>query len=214
MPVVNNDKGKVEVFLASSVHDQFACYVDSYQDIHWQSCREEFSRNWIDQKNILFAYKGVDIKNIQHFFKIFEKILCLNSDIKDFKFTEFKKTYSNGNDNDWCHFISLGDFWVEELLRRQLFTVLLRSSVNFDGTNFDNALFSDDRRYSQNTSNAILRFLSGNYNLQNHIIDHSYKGWVSTFSSNKNSELNVVKNILIKKEKKSIDNYLYDTIFN
>lgn len=169
----------------------FAVYVSEENDPIWKTCREEFSRQWLSHTSILFSLgSSVSMNRVANFIRHFERILTIYGSPYD---TDFTLTSFNKTNLDWAIRVDPSPFWSSSVVRRQLFTILLRCGKNYDPENewsFDDALFSDQEGYSLTTKNAVLRFLAGNVRYgdvpQDTIV--SSWGWVSTFGSASGSE--------------------------
>lgn len=155
----------------------------------WYSCRESFQS--IFKKNIetiAFSHKPKTGENIATFIRIFEDKLKLKKNRTTFFLTD-KNNILLVNPSAW---------WRKYLIRRSLFTILLRAAQAYDikKDNFEEALYSND--YSRETKAAINLFLK-RYTLVK--TAHINSGWRNTF---RNKGEKKILEILIKPPKKRI----------
>jgi len=167
-------------------------YVDIYglTEQDWFGCREYFAEYFDDKRSyFFFSHKKGETKNIAAFFNIFEKKLKLNKKSRS-------KFYLSNNSN--VTVVNPSRWWRQAEMRRQLFTILLRSAVKYDTKkrNFEEALFS--YIYAKQTKAAILRFLKG-YTYFKYDQDY-FEGFRDYFQ---NAPENELEEILIKPPKKT-----------
>lgn len=118
--------------------------------IQWITCRERFSSKY-QKSGFYFAHINKHNKVIQQ--NIIE-FICKIEDLVGADKTKFVKTQV-----DFIIWIEPSEFWHNCDMRMSLFTILLYASLNYDGTNFENALFN--HMYIKRTEKAVKRFLFG-----------------------------------------------------
>lgn len=122
----------------------------------WHSCRETFS-SYFTSRTRYFSF-SVPLRTNLETFSAFFRHVENKLELKPAQRSGFYKTSQTFNS---CQVILVkpSTFWRESLLRRQLFTILLRCAVNYNRRNFEYALFSHP--YANNTKEAVNRFLKG-----------------------------------------------------
>lgn len=123
------------------------------QNKRWFSCREEFASCWADNLNLslIFTINNQTIEKIAEFVCITEKKLGLTTYSKFFKF----------NHTSNIILIEVSAWWKESEVRRQFFTALLRSSLNYvEEKDYETALYS--AKYFKESRPAVEYFLAGN----------------------------------------------------
>lgn len=131
--------------------------------ILWQSCREQFAASLNNEDNIegfFFCHPKNKELDVANFLNKFEKIVFENLTNK-FQFSNFSRT-----SNSSVLWVQPSCFWLDCPLKKSLFTILFRSSINycFYENNFDETLFSNEFKenlYLRQTKTAILRFMFG-----------------------------------------------------
>jgi hypothetical protein len=163
-------------------------YENGSQD-SWQSCREVFAASFTRKcETFLFSHKPNTTAAIQAFFSKIENILKLKKN----RTVVIPTTKAN------ISYIQVPDWWRKYLIRRSLFTILLRSGQNYKPQidNFEQALYSD--RYANETKEALAAFLSGNTFCKRASI---HSGWRNTFSQ---QNANFVKGVLMRPPQKQV----------
>jgi hypothetical protein len=146
--------------------------------VGWWTCREEFSPYFKDDTaTIFFSLPSPEsIVNLASFFADLEKQIGLTDN------TQFNLTV-RGKET----VVFVPGFWRESLMRRQLFTILLRCGTVYDG-DFQKALFSQP--YAASTIIAVNKFLDG-YNCLTPpgalLFSQNY-GWAAFFGLPQNAE--------------------------
>jgi hypothetical protein len=133
----------------------------------WYGCRETFSRYFSAKSKILLmgTDSAIKINNCARFLADCETRLRID-----------KSKIISCNDNNGKPVVGviLNTWWTENLMRRQLLTVLLRAGQNYQG-NFDKAL--ESYVYSARTKEAIYKFFDG------YTIFPKFRGgWVNNFA--------------------------------
>lgn len=143
----------------------------------WETCREIFADYFTAKlESFYFSHKPNQTENIQKFFVKVEKTLGLKN--KD-NHTVIKKT-----DKPNISLIIVPEWWRKYIVRRSLFTILLRSANNYNEKenggeitdNFELALFSD--KYAIETKPAVELFMKGNTFCKKNTFGY---GWRDTF---------------------------------
>ena len=119
----------------------------------WHSCRETYAGKFTRQASfMLFSHKPNARDNIQAFFSKVENVLNLKKN----------RTLVVKTDKPNISKIVVSNWWRKYLVRRQLFTILLRSAQNYKiaDDNFEAALYSD--KYASETKAAVAHFMKGN----------------------------------------------------
>ncbi len=118
----------------------------------WMGCREVFA-GYFKRKieNFAFSHKAKCGVNVAAFIARFEDKLKLKKNRTLFTLT----------DKDNIIIVTPSDWWKKYLIRRSLFTILLRAGQTYDveKDNFEKALFSDP--YAKETKAALIAFLKG-----------------------------------------------------
>jgi len=149
-------------------------------NFNWYKCREEFSNRFeASTTGFFFGHKpeAIYFEKIVKFIEKTENVLSLVNDIKNR--TTFKKTT-----RPWAIWLEPSSFWTCQLVRRSLFTILLRASFFYDPKkdNYDEALFQE--KYLQQTKLAVCRFMFGYTNLKNaEQMTGGSNGWYAHFNS-------------------------------
>lgn len=151
--------------------------------ISWTTCRDIFE-SWCGIYSIKeFYFQRIltsEMEKVAKFIEIVENKLKLSQEQR----TIFRPT------NESCVVqINWGkNFWHCNPLRRSLFTALLRASNTFNGSNFEEALWS--QHYLNTTKKAVEKFLNG-YTF--YVRRNDKGGWHATFYNNINSLNNLKK---------------------
>lgn len=129
----------------------FALDVGFPKTPYWYHCRETFAAQFT-KETLGFFYSVRPKQQIAAFLNKFEDIIAQPlSQI----FPTNKPTIL------W---IEPAMFWRECPMRRSLLTALLRCALNYEGNNFDEAIFSsfyNENRWLRDTKPATMRFLYG-----------------------------------------------------
>lgn len=150
------------------------------KELNWVRCREEFFKIFNEnQKGLFFSHELNEDVKIKNFIEKTEEILIYGG-LQIFERSVFLPTNLN-----FASWIEPSRFWMNCFMKRSLFTILLRCSLNYDGKNYEEALFSLE--HTRKTKLAIKRFFYGftNYSPTCKMIKN--KGWVSVFK-NKNKD--------------------------
>jgi hypothetical protein len=122
----------------------------------WYNCREEF--HWVNEKTRRFLYShrlGTHARIVDFIEKIEKKLGLKAKDRTRFRRTQYGRVT-----------LVVMSSWWRFSIRRSLFTALLRAGQNYNGENFEEALFSKnfgkDNHYLADTEGAVRRFLRGN----------------------------------------------------
>jgi len=141
--------------------------------INWYKCREQFANRFgKDCEGMFFSHeRGHEhSERVAWFMAIVEEIL----DLKER--SEYAKCTKN-----FAMWLRPSSFWLDCEMKRSLFTILLRSGLEFDikKNNFESALFSVN--YSSETKLAVMRFLFGFTKYAPDPTIGCVKGWWSAF---------------------------------
>ena len=104
-----------------------------YQE--WQKCREVFGKIQDEEsRSIMFCHNTGQNLNVEDFIKKIEQ--KLNIALKD-------RTKFYSTQNNTISAIKIARFWMDNNLKRQVFTLLVRAGFNhIVGSNIDNAINS------------------------------------------------------------------------
>ena len=155
----------------------------------WYGCRESFQNVFKkDMETFAFSHKPKVSKDVATFISAFEDKLKLKKNRTTFNLTD-KENVILVNPSKW---------WRKYLIRRSLFTILLRAAQNYSikKDNFEEALVSDP--YAKATKAAIDLFLK-RYTLVKK--KHINSGWRNTFLNMKEKK---ALEILTKPPKKRV----------
>ena len=153
-------------------------YSAEKEELDWQRCREQFSKNFVAKTNgFFFSYEAEKCDGITSFIYKAEGIVSESSREK-IEPSKFSK--SNLNFALW---VEPSKFWKACEMRRSLFTILLRCGMNYRPAdeNFEEALYSNG--YIKKTKDATHRFFFGftRYVDKGETISGIGKGWVNSF---------------------------------
>lgn len=157
----------------------------------WTSCREQFFLDFkVSDEGFYFSHEKGETEQVASFIRQVEKVLDLE------EYSSFAPTTC-----PHVMWVEPSDFWVDQLLKLSLFTILLRCGRNYDWgeDNFEEALFS--YYLSETTKDAVLRFLFGHTEVMSDVdidfnSDLRYKiGWHKTFA---NKSQSYVKSKLVR----------------
>lgn len=160
--------------------------------VFWDHCREQFAPKFTqDIKGFYFSHPADKGINIAEFLEKFEIVSGFHEN------SRFSRT--NKPEVLW---VMPSKLWLNCELKRSLLTIILRCGFNYNGENFDDALFSprfDETLYVRDTKLAVMRFMfgftffTGTYkNTSNTIHKH---GWREEFQ---NLEEPVIKKLLVR----------------
>lgn len=156
--------------------------VELGDSLNWFKCREEFSSHLASygSKGIYFRHHINQGDNISGFMLKTEEIIDVAPK------SAFLKT-----DSPEITYIEPSSFWLNCILKRQLLSIFLRVSVNYNPLvdNYEESLWNPDimhKQYTSETKLAILRFLYGFTQLNESKIPPGFfstiqNGWVSLF---------------------------------
>ena len=153
--------------------------------IYFERCRERFARLFApDIEGFYFSVLPQTGKNVAEFMWKVENVL----EIK--KHTNF--AMSNFSNVIW---IEPNDFWRSCIMKRSLFTALLRAGIKYDPEkdNFEEALFQ--AKHLEDTPRALMRFMFGFTEYHGPELDEkrttSYitKGWWTVFKDISDGEI-------------------------
>jgi hypothetical protein len=174
----------------------FGHFATDKPELDWEKCRERFASNFNSStKGFYFSHEQNRGEYIACFIDKVETILIEGSGVLLEK-TEFGRTNLN-----FALWVAPSSFWSCCPMRRSLFTILLRSALNYDPCvdNFEQALYTDDTKNGQfagETKEAIQRFLFGFTNYQGHTdVEGINKGWWTIF---KNAKVEDIRKKLVK----------------
>lgn len=143
----------------------------------WHGCREGFANVFsIKTESFAFSHPVNAGSKIQEFFSILEDKLRLKKN----------RTVISQSQALRVSVVYPSLWWRKYYIRRQLFTILLRSATRFDSTNFEEALFSD--KYAKGTRPAVEAFIKERLTfMPNKELKKS--GWFETFKNGSESLL-------------------------
>lgn len=131
-----------------------------FASLHWDHCREQFLGKFKkDTPGFYFSHKQNCRVNIAGFILKFEEIIrAENAEVSPTIFCETER--------DTAMWIEPNSFWRNCIMKKSLFTLLLRCASNYDveKDNFDDAIFGcnyKENKYARETKSAIMRFLFG-----------------------------------------------------
>lgn len=131
----------------------------------WQHCREIWHNQMYNAKIFFYVHPAAKNKSIAVFFEKIED--RLNLKIRSIFGPTQKKSILYVKPSKW---------WLRYAMRRSLFTILMRSSCNydFDLDNFEDSLYSNN--YANKSKMAIEHFLNGNT-----VYTGRKRGWFKQF---------------------------------
>ena len=197
---------------------QFALEPEASKPIVWDHCREQFLGKMTSEiKGFYFSNYYEKSEDVASFVAKFENILAVSHE--NFILSNFNKT-----DKDNILWISPSRFWFDCMLKKSLFTLVLRASLNYDIKidNFENCFFGEfqENKLIKETKTAFIRFMYGftKYtgklpeNLTNSNSTLIRHGWHSEFNFVNYHE---IKNKLISPFRSVNDNYFgFDFLWN
>jgi len=172
--------------------------IEHIESVTWYRCREEFSANFLENKRaIYFCHHPLDGFKVSSFILKTEQIVDISEPNSIFSET----------DRDDITFVEPSLFWTVDMMRRQLFSIFLRASTNYNGNNYEEALWSPDIMkctYALDTKSAICRFLFGFTNFISDSLPVGFyssvqNGWRETFRCKNKEE---IKRLLVSVEKR------------
>jgi hypothetical protein len=132
---------------------QFALDAEYPKTPYWYCCRENFNAEFTSEiKGFFYSIHPQLFQHVSGFINKIEQIL-------EIPFSFFEAT--NKSTVLW---FEPNEFWRSCFMRRSLLTALLRCSLNYNGENFDDTLFSihfNENRWIRETKAATMRFLYG-----------------------------------------------------
>ena len=148
------EKKSLNCFVQPAIGD-FGVEYDNLNSIEWHHCREKFAAIFTeDLSGFYFSHYYGRSTDTVCFLNKFEKILDLKQ----------QSRFANTN-KQTIVWIEPCDFWKSCTLKRSLFTIILRCSVNYilNKDNFDDALFGNykESAYTKDTKLALMRFMYG-----------------------------------------------------
>jgi len=149
--------------------------------ISWVSCREVWSGYFTSKmEEFLFTHKPWAGEKIAEFFELVEKRLKLKKNHTFFETTNLHNVI----------LVKPSGWWRKYRIRRELFTVLLRSAQNYTGNpaDFEKALFSYD--YAKQTKPAVEKFMEGFTLMKKSAIRN---GWRDTFFKRPDASKDLIK---------------------
>jgi len=196
---------------------QFALEAEPNKTISWDHCREQFLGKMNNINGFFFSHLPNKGKDIAFFVHKFELILSIS--LENMIFSTFAET-----DKDHVLWISPSKFWFDCLLKKSLFTLVIRSGLNYDfeKNNFDDCLFGEyvENKMIRETKSAFKRFMYGftkftgilplaSTNPTSTLIRH---GWHSEFNFADNND---AKRKLVAIEEKKDEYYFgFDFLWN
>lgn len=118
---------------------------------HWLYCREAF-QSYFEKRKMLFACGRDNGANVAAFIQRIEKKLKLAP--------EYRSRFGPTNRTS-IMWIRVSPFWSTGMIKKSLFTALLRAGINYDPRrkNFEEAMYICP--YTRRTKYAVNRFLRG-----------------------------------------------------
>ena len=146
----------------------------------WYFCREQFSENFLNNHvGLFFAHKKDEFQNICDFIHKTEDVLT-NAALLNIEKSKFTRTNLN-----FILWVEPSKFWMQCSMKRSLFTLLLRSSLDYNCHNYEKCLFN----CSASTKLAIQRFMYG-FTEFNDCDERKFKGlgkgWTDHFRNKNN----------------------------
>ncbi len=172
-----------------TVRPEAGCFASAIgEEIQWLKCREQFAHYFTNKTvGFYFSHKPEFSNNIAQFIAKTEEIIGVKENA----------TYAKTNRN-WILWIEPNEFWKSCLMRRSLFTILLRCGLlySLEEDNYEYSLYSQN--YIKETKEAVMRFLFGftKYNPEKKSVSlgTAPRGWVSAF---KNADRDLVNKQLV-----------------
>ena len=139
---------------------------------YWYTCRESFlNRAFIQNIEFIFAHAPKAGPRIANFIKIAEQKLKIKNPTKIYGF----KNASNRS------LIMPATWWTSTMVRRQLFTILLRCGRTFgEDSDFTETLFRNP--YTKGTQQAVKKFFNGYTKFMGSMT--AFNGWYRHFNPN------------------------------
>ena len=131
----------------------------------WYECREVFHKNSQNLRRMCFSHSARHGTFIASFLDQIEDKLGV------------PKSIFGPTKRPTITWLRPSSWWMNSSLKRSLFTALLRAADNYNGQNFDDALWSN--RYLYDTKYAVMRFLDGYTRFQGR--GGLLTGWYNTF---------------------------------
>ena len=138
----------------------------------WEHCRETFDHYFPRGQYFLFytdekRSKTKNGEKVAQFIEAAEKRLNVTPKTEILGFNNVSNIIA----------VSISKWWKENGARRQLFTILLRAGLAYDGKNFEKALYKEE--YASQTNEAVARFFKGYTHCTMSMCGGN--GWVSNF---------------------------------
>ena len=218
MDIVFGETKQINTFYQTPNVGQFALEPESNKSIVWDHCREQFlGKMTFEMSGFYFSHYANKSEDVALFINKIEKILSIS--IENIVFSTFCKT-----DKDHVIWVCPSSFWMDCVLKKSLFTLLLRVSLNFDKdkNNFENCIFGDflENKLLKETKCAFIRFMFGftkfdgvlplsTTNPTSSLIRH---GWHGEF--NFNDIMNVKKKLKSASDKTNDHSFGFDFLWN
>lgn len=170
---------------------------DSDFSLTWEKCREQFSYKFTEVlQGFYFCHVPLEGYNVASFIAKTEEIIGFVDFLHSYASSQFCQT-----DRENVLWVEPSRFWSKCEMRRQLFTILLRSGMNYNPAinNYEQALWSKDKmgnNYALETQLAIMRFLFGFTQYVNDVVNYK-TGWWTTF---KDRPEQTVRKLLVRPE--------------